>query len=148
MSDMEIGQIHEIPEFENKIQELTQDWNNQTEKVNLYKITNFLLGSVDILVCTIDDLLDKGIDKKVTVLMGVEKLYDYIHSSPLVPLWLKPFLSVIRSYIIYTLISIFIDWMVAKYRQGQWRNKKENVYLKQIKVKKNKIVKRNIKKKD
>lgn len=146
MSDTEIGQVHEIPEFENKIQELAQNWNNQEGKANLSKITNFLLGSVDILVCTIDDLLDKGIDKKITVLMGVAKLYDYIISSPLIPLWLKPFLSLIRGYVIYTLISIFIDWMVSKYKQGQWKNKKEKVALKQIKPKRNAVVKNKKKK--
>lgn len=123
-----IGQVHNVPEFENKVLELTANWQSQTtdKKANLSQITLFLLGALDQLVYTIDGLLDKGIDKKATVLAGMERLYDFVQSSAFVPLWLKPFLSVIKSYVIYVLLSIFIDWMVSKYRQGQWKIKKES----------------------
>lgn len=122
-----VGQVHNLPEFENKILELTENWQSQPsdKKTNLSQITLFLLGSLDQLVCTIDNLLDKGIDKKATVLSGMEKLYDFVQSSAFVPFWLKPFLSVIKSYVIYVLLSVFIDWMVSKYRQGQWKIKTE-----------------------
>lgn len=128
MEDSSIGQVHNVPEFENKVLELTESWQSQTseKKANLSQITLFLLGALDQLVNTIDGLLDKGIDKKATVLAGMERLYDFVQSSAFVPLWLKPFLSVIKSYVIYVLLSIFIDWMVSKYRQGQWKIKKES----------------------
>lgn len=128
MENENIGLIHQLPEFNDKINELKNNWNDELKiekKANLSKITTFLLGSVDILICTIDNLLDKGIDKKATVLMGMEQLYVYIEKSPCVPVWLKPFLSIIRNYIIYTLLAVLIDWAVSKYRQGSWRNKEE-----------------------
>jgi hypothetical protein len=130
MENKDVGLVHHLPEFENKVNELKNDWNDQLKsekKANLSKITTFLLGSVDILICTIDDLLDKGVDKKATVLMGMEQLYVYVERSPFVPVWLKPFLNLIRSYIVYTLLSVLIDWAVSKYRQGSWRNKEEAV---------------------
>ena len=127
-----IGQVHNVPEFENKVLELTESWQSQTseKKANLSQITLFLLGALDQLVNTIDGLLDKGIDKKATVLAGMDRLYDFVQSSAFVPLWLKPFLSVIKSYVIYVLLSIFIDWMVSKYKQGQWKIKTETKTIK------------------
>lgn len=135
MENENIGLVHQLPEFNDKINELKDNWKNELKvekRANLSKITTFLLGSVDILICTIDGLLDKGIDKKATVLMGMEQLYVYVEKSPYVPVWLKPFLSLIRSYIIYTLLAVLIDWAVSKYRQGSWKNKEE----KELNVKK------------
>jgi len=123
------GTVHQIPEFNDKVVELQKKWSEQNvpnKKANLSKLTLFFLGSVDILICTIDNLLDKGIDKKATVLMGMDEIYTYVQKSPYIPIWLKPFLNVIKNYVVYTVFSMFIDWAVSKYRQGYWRIKDDS----------------------
>ena len=65
-------------------------------------------------------LIEKGADKKATVLIAIANLFDYV-SKEAVPMWLKPFMSGIKQFIVYTVVSILIDWIVAKYNSGDWR---------------------------
>ncbi len=61
-----------------------------------------------------------GPEQKVTVLKGIDRLYEYVIKEAL-PIWLKPFAKQVKQYVIYVLISNAIDWMVGKYRDGNWK---------------------------
>lgn len=85
----------------------------------------FLIKATDYLIRQIDDVLDNGPDKKATVLAVIDKLYDLI-VPPLLPLWLKPFNSRIKRFVIYVVISLMIDFIVEKYREGDWLKEEPN----------------------
>lgn len=125
-----IGEIKQTVEFEEKIISLSNDWDEKIKSIskkwwNLSKTrislaTIFLLNSLDELIIIAEDAIRSGgADKKATVLYGIDKLYDYI-SLEAMPIWLRPFASVIKQYVIYTLASSFIDYIVEKYNNGSW----------------------------
>jgi len=111
------------------IGELKQRWDNaqisfSSKGTAIFGyITTFLLDSLDRLIVFIDVAMDgeAGADKKATVMAAIAILYDYI--SVAFPFWLKPFAPMIKKFIIYTLIAIAVDWIVAKYKDGSWGNK-------------------------
>jgi len=95
-------------------------WWNAFVKIDLSPVTNFLLKCLDYLIYYADGLSTaSGADKKATVLFSIGKIYDYIVGGVL-PVWARPFSVVIRGYIINILISTAIDWIVEKYKKGQW----------------------------
>jgi hypothetical protein len=123
-----IGIAQFVPEFENKILELSNKWDEKIKnsnywlknKVSLATISLFLLGSLDELIITINDFLESGPDKKATVLYGLDRLYEYVLREG-IPIWLRPFATLIKNYVIYSLASSAIDYFVAKYKQGAWK---------------------------
>ena len=133
-----IGKVHEVEELETKLVALAEQWDAEIEtikstwykpwtwfrKTNLVRVTNFLLLALDEFIQVVDDAIDLGEDKKATVLNAISRLYDFVIREAL-PFWLKPFASRVKDYIIFTLISSSIDWIVDKYQNGQWLGKKE-----------------------
>lgn len=98
-------------------------WWKVWKRVDLTPVTNFLLKCLDDLIAYVDQIVDtSGADKKATVLAAIGNIYDYIIREAL-PIFLKPFAGAVRDYIINTLISAAIDWIVEKYRHGSWRQK-------------------------
>ena len=77
---------------------------------------------------------EEGADKKATVLVAVEKLYDYVIREAM-PIWLKPFSGLIKKHIIFGLLSPAIDWIVQKYREGDWRKPSQEEVVAQWTVK-------------
>ena len=125
-----IGAIQKTEEFEEKIIALSSDWDEKIKTINekwwnlnktrISIATIFLLSSLDELIIIADEVIySGGADKKATVLYGIDKLYNYISLEAL-PIWLRPFATVIKQYVIYTLVSNFIDYIVGKYRNGNW----------------------------
>ncbi len=55
-------------------------------------------------------------------MLAMERLYDYIIAEAL-PIWLKPFAGAVKNYVLNDLVSPSIDWIVDKYRNGDWRKK-------------------------
>lgn len=109
------------------VKNLLAEWNKQVgNKVNWFSgvsltyVVKYLLICLDGLILFVDNLIDNGPDKKATVLKGVEALYDHMVAGKL-PIWLKPWAGGIRVFIIYTIISIAIDFIVAKYKAGAWK---------------------------
>lgn len=92
-------------------------------KITMVQVVKYLLICLDGLIVFVDGLMENagGADKKATVLAAVAVLYDYVVKETM-PIWLKPFASTIKVFIIYTIISIAIDWIVSKYRGGLWRS--------------------------
>jgi hypothetical protein len=123
-----IGKVQIVPEFEEKIIELSNQWDEKIKnsnswiknRVSITTITLFLIGALDELIVTINEFLESGPDKKATVLNGLDRLYEYVLREG-IPIWLRPLASVIKDYIIYSLASSAIDYFVAKYKNGVWK---------------------------
>lgn len=132
-----VGDVHEVDAIEEQLIALAQQWDEQVEvaeskwtdwlmpwkwgrKVNLFQVTDFLIKSLDGLIALVDEKIDLGPDKKATVLDAIDRLYEYVIKEAL-PIWLKPFAARVKDYIINTLVSTAIDWIVDKYRNGEWR---------------------------
>lgn len=75
--------------------------------------------AVDQLINYVEDLIEKGGDKKAAVLKGSALLFDKM-IYPFLPIWIKPFNSLIKSIIIDAIISSFVDFLVSKYNQTIW----------------------------
>jgi hypothetical protein len=99
------------------------EWWKPWKQVNFTPITDFLIKCLDDLIAYVDTMtFASGADKKATVLAAVGRIYDYIVREAL-PIWMVPFAGTVRAYILYVLISTAIDWIVEKYRNGDWRKK-------------------------
>ncbi len=131
-----VGTAQEIDTIEEYINSLAQLWDTlkqgQVSKwwefwkklgtTKLVEVTNFLIKALDDLIALVDDKLSDGADKKATVMDAISRLYDYIIAGAL-PIWMKPFSGTIKDYVINGLVSSAIDWIVNKYKNGEWRKK-------------------------
>lgn len=98
-------------------------WWRIDKKVNLTFATNFILKALDDLIAYVDKMDGvPGSDKKATVMWTISCIYDYVIKEAM-PIWLRPFASAVRNYILNHLISSSIDWIVSKYRNGNWNAK-------------------------
>lgn len=126
-----IGKIHSDQNLENFVITMSNVWDKQREivpwyrpfkKIQLTKVTNFLIHVLDDVVAYVDHLEIGGPDKKATVLRVIELLYDHVIKEAM-PFWLKPFANQIKQRIILELVATALDWIVEKYRNGEWRKK-------------------------
>lgn len=129
-----IGSPQQVAALELKVSDLLNIWKAENPvrkgffsllfnvKVSFNKITAFLINSLDDFIQIVDDQIGDGADKKATVMVYVEKLYDEIVTMSL-PIFLKPFSLPIKRFVIMVVVSGAIDFIVAKYRDGSWRNK-------------------------
>lgn len=131
LSNVEIQGV--ISQLESYLNDLKTRWNNEQEektswfsisKSYLFKGTKFIIGCLDELILFVEDLIPEGKDKKQTVMIMVNKLFDYIVIQAF-PFWLKPFVKVIKEIVINILISNLIDYIVDKYNSGYWKMKQE-----------------------
>lgn len=123
-----IGKVCHLKEIDLKVEQYKQMWNDIVHaksflksKVELSKVTVFMIMVMDDLVNTISEFAIVGEDKKATVLDALDKVFEHVVKEGL-PMWLKPFVSPLKKYVIYTIISTAIDWTVDKYKNGSWRN--------------------------
>jgi hypothetical protein len=129
-----VGNPQQVNALELKVNELLNVWKAENPirkgffsilfnaKVSFNKVTAFLINSMDEFVQLIDDQLIDSADKKATVMVYVEKLYDEIVTLSL-PIFLKPFSMPIKRFVIMVVVSGAIDFVVTKYRDGSWRKK-------------------------
>jgi hypothetical protein len=94
-------------------------WKFWVRNTTLHHVTEFLLRALDTFILEIDEKLEKGPDKKATVLAAIAVVYDTIIVGVL-PIYLKPFSGVIRDMIIFGLLANAIDMFVSKYRAAEW----------------------------
>lgn len=97
-------------------------WWQFWKRRSFVSVTTFLIKALEDLIAYVDGIIDDNIDKKATVLAAISKLYDYVIQEAM-PIWLKPFSPAIKEIIINGVISPAIDWIVDKYRNGEWRKK-------------------------
>lgn len=126
-----IGEVKLDENIELYVQALNAEWEEQREGIPWWKfwkritftpVVDFLLKALDELIAYVDDVLESGADKKATVLRAVEMVYEYIVKEAM-PIWLRPFAGKVKEIVILQVISPAIDWMVDKYRNGDWRKK-------------------------
>lgn len=126
-----IGSVQKPQEVNVYVNALAQEWDQQktventwflwwtTRKASLVQAVKFLMNSLDELINFVEGLIDLGPDKKATVLAAIGALYDYVIKETM-PIWLKPFNSQIRNFLINIIISSAIDFIVSKYNRGTW----------------------------
>jgi hypothetical protein len=100
-------------------------WWKFWKRISFTPVTNYLIQILDDLVAYLIEHNIPGEDKKATVLDAIGKVYDYIVAAAM-PFWLKPFSGMIRRFILETVLSASIDWIVEKYKNGDWRPKPAN----------------------
>ena len=133
-----VGDVHWVDAIDDKVHELYEKWLTEYPempwykkwftwiKPSIYRVTMFLIDSLDELIHTVDDIIENGPDKKATVLAAIDHLYDIVGREA-VPFLLRPFATKIKNFIVYTLVAVAIDWIVDKYRNGEWRDKWEDI---------------------
>ena len=110
-------------------------WWKFWKRISFVQVTDFLLKALDDLIAYVDEWVDTdGADKKATVLAAVNKLYDYVIKEAM-PIWMRPFAGPVKHYIVNELISPAIDWIVNKYRNGDWRKPSQEEVVAQWQVK-------------
>lgn len=123
-----VGEIHADEAIDTYVAALAAEWEEAKEKtpwwkfwqrLSLVRVTDFLLNSLDDLIAYVDQVLDLGPDKKATVMDAISRLYDLIVREAL-PIWLSPFASRFKNLIMEEVVSPGIDWIVKKYREGNW----------------------------
>lgn len=136
-----VGEARQIDAVEDQLIFLASQWDKETtapewvwyywampwkwgQNVSLFKVTDFLIKSLDRMIEIVEEAVDLGPDKKATVLNAISRLYDYVVREA-IPVWLRPFSARVKDYIVNVLVSTAIDWIVDKYNNGEWRNKPE-----------------------
>jgi hypothetical protein len=124
-------QVHQLSILEDLLQALLKKWADQAvarpawwdifcgRSSYFYKSLNFLISCLDEMIVAVDSLLDNGKDKKAIILAAISILYDGV--VIILPIWMKPISGAIKAFIIYTLCSILIDFIVSKYNQSTWK---------------------------
>jgi hypothetical protein len=96
---------------------------------NIHDCISFILNCVDDSINQAQNLPVDGASKKAVVISIIYTIYNAIISKNL-PVYLKPFDSIIKIIVIQFLISNIIDFLVHKYNEGTW-NRKESNYASQ-----------------
>ena len=124
-----LGKVFDLDAVKNYMEALLSSWKASQSVsrpwwkfwagLDLKSATGFFLVSIDDLVGIVQNLLQLGPDKKATVLDALSKIYDVIIVGS-APIWLKPVVTMMKGFIINTVCSMFIDWIVSKYNAGNW----------------------------
>lgn len=116
-----VGSVVNVPGLNDLIAKMGKAWADfkAQGKVNSTLAVQFLETCLDSLIVYMVEHDIPGEDKKATVLNAVGKLYDIVMNG-LLPIYLRPFSGVIKTYIINIVISSMIDWIVTKYNSGSW----------------------------
>ena len=93
------------------------------KKLSIQYATKFMILALDSLILFVDSILgdESGANKKATVLVALSLVYDFVIKE-ILPVWLRPFASKIKLFVINVVASIAIDWIVSNYRNGIWKN--------------------------
>ena len=115
------------------IKEVVNSWNEKQEQKEgtWTQAVAYVTLAVDYFIRQIEGLIPSGQDKKATVLAAISDVYDMIVPG-LLPIWLRPFNSRIKAFVIDVVISIAIDFIVSKYRKGSWNEVPEEVVEEEI----------------
>lgn len=117
-----------VPGLDSLVSAMKTSWASIKSTIgnNRAKITEFLLNALDSLIVYLVNFDIPGNDKKAIVLTVMNDLYDYIVASAL-PFWLRPFGRLVKDFVISVLVAHAIDWIVSKYKNGEWNKEPEKV---------------------
>lgn len=119
----------QLVKLQSFLEEAKQKWDSENpkpkswfdkNKAYVVKTTVFLIGVTDTLINLVETFVLKGSDKKIAVLAITAQLFDYVASKAF-PIWLAPFVPVIKQIVISIIISNLIEFIVTKYKQGSWK---------------------------
>lgn len=113
--------------LEINVKSIKEKWDSSNalfikSKNKLVDAVRFLLNGLDDLINAIEPTLLTGPDKKASVMISASAIYDYIIPT-LLPIWLKPFSIPLKALVINVIVSSMVDFIVAKYKQGEWNGK-------------------------
>jgi hypothetical protein len=94
-------------------------------KVYLVKTTTFLISCTDKLINLAQTFAAAGPNKKIAVLAITAQIFDYIVAKAF-PIWISPFVPMIKQIVITIIISNLIEFIVSKYKDGSWNMEKKN----------------------
>lgn len=122
------GTVHKLQVVDDYVNSVTlvsaqgfpQGWVNW--KIAPQTLMDLLYKATDELVQLVESMIPGGADKKATVLDAAGKLYDKFF-APALPIWLKPFNSFIKKFVVNIVLSNVIDFIVQKYNDGSWKPK-------------------------
>lgn len=131
LSAIEIQDV--IAKLESYLSDLKTRWTQNAPSYSWWKLphtyihaaSHFLIGVLDELILFVEGIIPEGSDKKAAVLAVVGKLFDYIVVQAF-PFWLRPFAPAVKKVIIDIAISNLIDFFVAKYNAGFWKQEATN----------------------
>jgi hypothetical protein len=126
-----VGNVVEDPAVEKFVESMIRVWDNTKPQIKWWQVwkririrvvANFLIHCLDDLISYFIQYSIPGADKKATVLAVIGKIYDHIIKEAM-PFCLRIFAGTVRNYVINELVSAAIDWIVEKYKSGNWRPK-------------------------
>jgi hypothetical protein len=106
------------------IEKYISDFKEKNTK-NINDCISFVLKCLDDSINQAENLPIDGASKKAVVISIIYSIYNVIISKNM-PVYLKPFDSIIKIIIIQFLISNIIDFLVHKYNEGTWSRKESN----------------------
>ncbi len=122
--------MEEVKDPEIIITALKAEWDNANTKRSWFKIdfskiarlANFTIFAIDQTVQFLEPLLVPGESKKKIALAILLKVFDYAVAG-VIPIWLKPFVYIIKKVVVAIICSSIIDHFVCKYKEGIWSQK-------------------------
>jgi hypothetical protein len=120
-----VGTVANVPGFNDLVEKMKAKWlelKKQIGDTNAAIVIQFLSKCLDDLIVYLVEHQIPGQDKKATVINAFSKIYDVVVVGSL-PIFLRPFNSTIKNFVINVLLSHFIDFIVEKYNSGSWSPK-------------------------
>lgn len=113
--------------LDTQINEIISNWETNKPKTSWWSrakgawvgAVRYLVAATDYFIRNVEGAILTGPDKKATVLDALGKVYDSIVPGFL-PIFLSPFNSKIKSFVVGVVCSLMIDFIVSKYREGVW----------------------------
>ncbi len=128
------GVVYDVVDIDKKIIEAIDEWDanlTTTEvswilrrKATIIKAVLYIIRWTDVFINLVEGQIENGPDKKATVIRAIGLIFDYSAKESL-PFFLKPFSGYIKKFIVDTVVSGFIDFVVNKYNNGFWKKTKE-----------------------
>lgn len=87
---------------------------------HILNATKFIINCLDELINFVEPIIPNGADKKEAVIAVAANIFDYIVVNAF-PVWLKPFSAMIKTIVVDVIINAMIDFIVAKYNAGFWK---------------------------
>lgn len=127
----------EIQDVLNRLESVLTDlktrWDNENPGTSWWKLhrtymvksATFIINTLDEVIQFVEDLIPNGTDKKASVMLVVNRLFDYIVGAAF-PFWLKPFAGIIKSVVVDVIVDNMIEFIVGKYNAGYWKMETEN----------------------
>lgn len=124
-----VGEAQKVEQVDIVVASIIEQWQAEpvaqtkswwsVNKEKLAKAVKYTVDALDQLIHTVQPMVIAGADKKAIVMTAIAVIYDAIVKDAL-PLWLSPIMVGVKGLIINFVISFAIDWIVNKYKTGNW----------------------------